>query len=404
MTDDSTTSFQLFDALDSATESALIESIERFGVLVPVVTDQHGTIIDGHHRSAIADKLGVKYRTDVVRVADDDEARDIACTLNAARRHMSVKQRREVVTALREKGHSIRAIAGAVGISKSQVQNDVDELSTTGQLTQPDRVRGQDGKSRPARKPTIVPAKNDREAEKAQAALIELDDAAPAKVVDVKRVERLAREKKADERRAEPVEPVQALDVDLRVGEFQSALDDLAGQVDAIITDPPYPAEFVHLFSDLSEHAARLLKPNGVMIAMVGQSHLPAYIERLSEHLDYRWTGCYHVQGPRNRIHHRKVATGWKPLLIFQPPGANPEFLLDDTFTSEADDKEHHHWGQSESGMSAIVERLTEPGDLIVDPFLGGGTTAVVSHDMGRRFIGCDIDAAAVHAARDRFS
>lgn len=52
--------------------------------------------------------------------------------------------------------------------------------------------------------------------------------------------------------------------------------------------------------------------------------------------------------------------------------------------------------------MATLVERLTKPSALVVDPFLGGGTTAVVCRDLGRRFIGCDIDAAHVATSRER--
>lgn len=65
-------------------------------------------------------------------------------------------------------------------------------------------------------------------------------------------------------------------------------------------------------------------------------------------------------------------------------------------------DKRFHHWGQSESGMAALVERLTLPGQLVCDPFLGAGTTAVACLTRGRRFIGCDIDGSCVETARGR--
>lgn len=54
------------------------------------------------------------------------------------------------------------------------------------------------------------------------------------------------------------------------------------------------------------------------------------------------------------------------------------------------------------AAIAALAERLTEPGQLVVDPFLGGGTTAVVCRHLGRRFVGCDRDAAAVASARAR--
>lgn len=141
---------QPFPALDSATEAALRASIERFGVLVPVVHDQDGRILDGHHRSRLADQLGIPYRVDVREVASDDEAQEIARTLNADRRHLRPEQRRPIVKALREDGHSLRAIGGALGISQTQVANDLEGVN---RLT-PDRVEGQDGKSYPASRPS----------------------------------------------------------------------------------------------------------------------------------------------------------------------------------------------------------------------------------------------------------
>lgn len=152
---------QLFDALPGHITDALRASIERFGVLVPVVTDQHGTVLDGHHRKAIADQLRVKYRVDVITVAGDDEAREIARTLNSDRRQLTEDQRRDVAAALRGQGHSLRAIAGALGVGKSTVERD---LATVPSGTVPERVTGLDGKSRPARRPVIVTARHEREA------------------------------------------------------------------------------------------------------------------------------------------------------------------------------------------------------------------------------------------------
>lgn len=405
MTDSTHLPFQLFPTLDPATEAALRASIERFGVLVPVVVDQHGQVLDGHHRRKIADEVGAKYRVDIVNVADEDEGAAIAHTLNSDRRHMDADQRRQVVADLRAKGHSLRAIAGAVGVSQTQVARDL-EAPTVTDVTVPERVTGLDGKSRPAKRPTIIAAKNFREAERAQDALLAAGDLPDVPVLDTKRVERIAREAEADRRRAEPVDAVEmAGTAETRHGDFREVLGDLGGQVDAIITDPPYPGEFVDLFRPLGALASQILKPSGVLVAMTGQYYLPQYLELLSENLAYRWTGAYLVSGQRNRNHGARVGTGWKPLLIFQRKDADvPEFLLDDVFASEGDDKAHHHWGQSESGMASIVERFTRPGDLIVDPFLGGGTTGVVARDLGRRFIGCDIDAAAVSTARERLA
>lgn len=41
---------------------------------------------------------------------------------------------------------------------------------------------------------------------------------------------------------------------------------------------------------------------------------------------------------------------------------------------------------------------------LVVDPFVGSGTTAAVCQRLGRRFVGCDVDAVAVATARRRLA
>ena len=52
----------------------------------------------------------------------------------------------------------------------------------------------------------------------------------------------------------------------------------------------------------------------------------------------------------------------------------------------------------------AIAERLvlasTEPGDLVYDPFCGSGTVLVAAVKLGRRALGCEIDAGYCELAR----
>lgn len=144
---------QLLPVLDDATERALRESIARFGVLVPTIVDEHGRLLDGHHRVRIARELGMPVPERAVRLDSDEDSLEVAAHLNTARRQMSPEQRHQVVIALREAGHSIRAIAAATGASKSQVDRDVDQLSRAGQLEPPERVERGNGGSYPAQRP-----------------------------------------------------------------------------------------------------------------------------------------------------------------------------------------------------------------------------------------------------------
>lgn len=46
--------------------------------------------------------------------------------------------------------------------------------------------------------------------------------------------------------------------------------------------------------------------------------------------------------------------------------------------------------------VRAAIEEYARPGALVADPFVGGGTTAVESMSMGRRFLGFDVNPIAV--------
>lgn len=111
-------------ALDDATEAALRASIAANGILVPVIRDQYDRILDGHHRARIAGDLAISYPTERITVADDAQAVELARTLNLDRRHLTPAVRRVLARDLAAQGHSTRAIAGALGVSKGTVHNE----------------------------------------------------------------------------------------------------------------------------------------------------------------------------------------------------------------------------------------------------------------------------------------
>lgn len=176
--------------------------------------------------------------------------------------------------------------------------------------------------------------------------------------------------------------------------------------VDAIITDPPYPKEFLPLYGQLAERAARLLKPGGSLLAMCGQSYLPDILNLITSHLNYQWIISYQTPGGQSpQIWQRKVNTFWKPVLWFVK-GEYTGKWHGDVIKSDVNDndKRYHHWGQSESGIARLVEDYSQPGDLILDPFCGGGTTGFVAIRLSRRFIGIDIDNEAIKISQERLN
>lgn len=135
---------------------ALKADIALRGVIVPILLDVHGNVIDGHHRRQAARELGEHIICpEETLECTEEEARDLAVVLNTHRRQLSPEGRREAVARLRELGRSVRQIAEAVGAPKSTV---ADDLATVRDRTvEPERIVGADGRERPARRAEPVP-------------------------------------------------------------------------------------------------------------------------------------------------------------------------------------------------------------------------------------------------------
>lgn len=52
--------------------------------------------------------------------------------------------------------------------------------------------------------------------------------------------------------------------------------------------------------------------------------------------------------------------------------------------------------------VAALFERFTEPGDVVLDPFVGSGTSLIEGTLMGRECVGLDVDPVAVAVARGK--
>lgn len=57
-----------------------------------------------------------------------------------------------------------------------------------------------------------------------------------------------------------------------------------------------------------------------------------------------------------------------------------------------------------EAYLERVILACTEKDDLVLDPFVGSGTTATVAHAYGRRFVGCEFSAANAKSAFQRIT
>jgi len=169
--------------------------------------------------------------------------------------------------------------------------------------------------------------------------------------------------------------------------------------VDGIITDLPYEKKSLECFQHLARLAPLWLRPGGSLLVMTGQSFLPEVLAALqTSGLAYRWPLCCLTDsGPRTQIWDRRIMPKWKPVLWFVKGTCDDLPWIGDVIESgDGNDKRFHRWGQSERQFERLIELASLPGQTILDPFCGGGTTGVAALRLGRQFIGIDIDEKSV--------
>ena len=156
--------YQLLPALADDDYARLRADIAERGVLVPVEKDEHGNILDGHHRLAICEELGiVDYPRVVRRFGSEAEKRAHVIALNIYRRHLDPETRRPYIAELRSQGMSTRDIAEKAGVSEPTVRRDIAEsrgasFDAPQNSAQPAHTVGKDGKVYPSSRPKPTPS------------------------------------------------------------------------------------------------------------------------------------------------------------------------------------------------------------------------------------------------------
>ena len=193
--------------------------------------------------------------------------------------------------------------------------------------------------------------------------------------------------------------------IKIETGDFRELSKDIADDsIDLILTDPPYAKEFLPLWADLGWVAAKVLKPGGSLVTYCGNYQILDVGNILSQHLRYWWSLAIEHGGPTARLPGKWVFAHHKPALWFVKGHRYGKRYVADVIKGNGCDKRYHKWGQGINEFRYLIERLTNPGDLVYDPFLGGGTTAVACYQLGRNFIGSEIDPRVAEDARKRLA
>ena len=171
-----------------------------------------------------------------------------------------------------------------------------------------------------------------------------------------------------------------------------------------ILTDPPYEVKSLSVWRDLSVFADHALAPGGLLVAMSGQYALPDVMDSLGENLDYQWVICYLQERARFAVHQRRLNSAWKPVLVYAKGKYAGEYYTDLVRPELAAEhqNEHHEWEQDVEGMYNLLKQFAAPGDLVCDPFIGSGTTALSARKLGCSIIGGDIEQKNINMTLQR--
>ncbi len=211
--------------------------------------------------------------------------------------------------------------------------------------------------------------------------------------------------------------------------------------IDLIIADPPYNLgkdygnnvdqkawhEYVSFTRTWLSQAIRLLKPTGSIYVFMGVRFISRLFLMLEGEFELNfngWITWHYTQGMGRK-------TGFSPrhedILYFtrseQFPfnldeiripqkyyrernnmaGANPGDVW--TFSHVhycSAEREAHPTQKPEALMERMIKASSHPGDLILDPFVGSGTTCRVAQVLGRNWLGIDINPEYINMSQQR--
>lgn len=232
-----------------------------------------------------------------------------------------------------------------------------------------------------------------------------------------------------------------------------------AASIDLIVADPPYnlkkadwdtfesPEVYLDWSVNWLQAAARILKPTGSLYVM-GFSEILADIKRPASqyfascrwliwhyknkaNLGQDWGRSHesillfrHAEAPPLNLDHVRIPYGnhtlkypnhpqaissqygkgekgdrhqnWVP----NPQGAKPKDVIEiPTTCNGMREKTPHPTQKPEALIRKFVLASSQRGDIVLDPFAGSGTTLVVAEQLGRRWLGCEINPEYNHWA-----
>lgn len=178
----------------------------------------------------------------------------------------------------------------------------------------------------------------------------------------------------------------------LYLGDCREILPTLTG-IDAVVTDPPYHDRYVPLYGEMARLIAPALPTGASLLALCGHSQIATIITDCSAYLRFWWL-CGMSHSSLVRLPGKWVGVRFKPAVWFVKERRRPGDTRCpvDMLSGGGKEKANHEWEQAPEWFLHWIGNLTGFDDVVLDPFMGSGTTGIAAIQAGRRFVGVEID------------
>jgi adenine-specific DNA-methyltransferase len=189
-----------------------------------------------------------------------------------------------------------------------------------------------------------------------------------------------------------------------------------SASVDCVVTDPPYlvnyhttdgrgyandnPSDTSWLLPVYRE-LYRVLKPDSFCVSFYGFTKAEAFLSAwrevgfdLLEHLV--WVKPYASSEKFVRRYHVQA------YLLAKGRPRKPKVRLPSVLDWRYTGNELHPAQNPVMSILPLIQAFSQPGDIVLDPFVGSGTTAVAAQQLDRRFIGIELDPTYAAKAEAR--
>ena len=161
--------------------------------------------------------------------------------------------------------------------------------------------------------------------------------------------------------------------------------------INAVITDPPYPDYHTENYQ---QTAINFLDDYDCKQLIFWSAKASFPLEYTAIHI---WDKGNGIASMYERIIERNGQKNYKIFRKYSIDNKVRAMLSRDVYTEHPSQKPIQL-------MRMLVEKFTNPGDTILDPFMGSGTTGVACVQTGRNFIGIEIEPKYFEIAEKRIA